>query len=427
LITASLDDYAAELLKSGMATAFAVALVGERGPPAARTFGDAEPGAPWPIASIGKSFAAVIALQLADEGLLDLHAPVTTYLPWLRLRGVTTHHLLTHTSGLVESSDRAPASNWDVIALDEAMAGFEPGAHRHYSNIGYRVVGVVLEELTGRAYGDLVSERILAPLGMRSSAAVMTHDLRRLLPGGHVPPYDDRPWRREHGLVAAPWVESAEADGCSCCSAEDLALYLRELWTGATLLPPASLTAMKTAQPPLGEDRYGYGLDIHDDGFGHGGDMLGYVSHMRVDAARGTGVVAFANGFGGARLLADAALALHAGQEPPEPGPVEDDPDRPELPCPPKWRGYVGRYRAHNPWLPTFAIAAGEGGLALDVDWLDGSYREPLAPLGDGLFRVGDADWSPERIRFDMEIGGRAQRAVLSGTPYYRAFTGSGS
>jgi D-alanyl-D-alanine carboxypeptidase len=81
----------------------------------------ASPAAPWPIASIGKSFTAVIALQLADEGLLDLHAPVTDYLPWLSLRShfapVTTHHLLTHTAGVVESSDLAPASTYDVIAL----------------------------------------------------------------------------------------------------------------------------------------------------------------------------------------------------------------------------------------------------------------------------------------------------------------------
>jgi hypothetical protein len=74
--------------------------------------------------------------------------------------------------------------------------------------------------------------------------------------------------------------------------------------------------------------------------------------------------------------------------------------------------------------LPTFAIAAGEAGLAIDTDWLDGSSRTPLAPLGDDLFRVGEPEWTPERLRFDTIVGGRAQRAVLSGTPYYRAFTG---
>ena len=56
----------------------------------------------------------MIALQLADEGGLNLHAPVTEYVPWLTIgRGpapVTAHHLLTHSAGLVESLDLAPAS-----------------------------------------------------------------------------------------------------------------------------------------------------------------------------------------------------------------------------------------------------------------------------------------------------------------------------
>jgi len=54
---------------------------------------------------------------------------------------------------------------------------------------------------------------------------------------------------------------------------------------------------------------------------------------------------------------------------------------------------------------------------------MNGSERLPLTPIDAGGFRVGEADWSPERMRFDTIIDGRAQRAVYSGTPYYRAFT----
>ncbi len=146
----------------------------------------------------------------------------------------------------------------------------------------------------------------------------MVHDTRRRLPGGHVPFYDDRPWQRDHGLAPAPWVESAEADGCLCCTPEDLATWLRALWNEGELLSSSSLATMKTALPPLeNEDEpYGYGLDIYDDGFGHGGDMLGYVSYMRADTNAGVGVVAFANGFGGAGLLGEGALAIATGNEP---------------------------------------------------------------------------------------------------------------
>jgi D-alanyl-D-alanine carboxypeptidase len=150
----------------------------------------------------------VIALQLADEGLLDLHAPVTDYVRWLSLRSrfapVTAHHLLTHTAGVVESSDLAPASTYDVIALAGTEPGFSPAEHRHYSNIGYRAVGVLLEAVTGRPYEELVKERVLDRLGLESSHAVMVHDTRRLLPGGNVPFYDDRPGTPSTGSRLPP-------------------------------------------------------------------------------------------------------------------------------------------------------------------------------------------------------------------------------
>ena len=79
----------------------------------------------------------MIALQLAEEGRLELHAPVTDYVPWLtigsRSAPISLHHLLTHTGGIVESSDLAPASTYDVIALADTETGFAPGEHRWYS------------------------------------------------------------------------------------------------------------------------------------------------------------------------------------------------------------------------------------------------------------------------------------------------------
>ena len=422
-----LDAFAARVLERGWSTALAVAVTDANRVLVARSYG-AAPDALWPVASIGKSFAAVIALQLDDEGRLDLHVPVTEYVPWLTLgrdqAPVTLHHLLTHSAGLVESLDLAPASNHDVIALTGMEAGFQAGEHRHYSNVGYRAAGVVLETVTGRPYGQLLQERVFDRVGLRNSEPVMTGDTRRRLPGGHAPFYDDRPWRREHGLAPAPWVDSAEADGCSCCGLEDLATYLRALWRGEELLHRSGLELMKTALPPHGEHdaAYGYGLDIHPDGFGHGGDMLGYVSHMRVDTDAGLGVVAFANGFAGAWAIGEGALALASGRELPELAPDDAEPLADDGSCPPGWRPYIGRYRCHNPWLPTFLVAAADEALVIGTDWLNGSERLTLAPLADDRFRVGEPDWSPERLSFDTVIGGRAQRAVYSGTPYYRAF-----
>src|SRR4051794_22625735 len=184
----SLDAFAARVIETGMAPAVAVALTDAERTLTERTYGAAGPQALWPIASIGKSFTAVLVLQLVEEGVLDLHAPVSDYVPWLtvasRSAPITLHHLLTHTSGVIATSDQAPASTYDVIALNGAETGFVPGEHRHYSDIGYRAIGVVLEAVTGRAYGELLQTRMLDRLGMRDSVPVMLHETRRRLPAG---------------------------------------------------------------------------------------------------------------------------------------------------------------------------------------------------------------------------------------------------
>ena len=151
---ARLDAYAAGVLSAGTASALAVALTDRERTLAVRTYGAAAPEALWPIGSIGKAFAAVVALQLVDAGVLALDRPITEDLPWFAVRGeqrpITLHHLLTHTAGLIGTSDLAPASGYDVIALAETELGFAPGEHRLYSDLGYRTIGVLLERVTGR-------------------------------------------------------------------------------------------------------------------------------------------------------------------------------------------------------------------------------------------------------------------------------------
>jgi D-alanyl-D-alanine carboxypeptidase len=127
------DAFAARVLETAVAPAAAVAITDRRRTLAVRTYGDAAPGSMWELGSISKSFTAVIALQLVEEGALDLHAPVAEYLPWFGVRSrfepITVHHLLTHTAGIVQGSEIAPASTYDVIAVADTDAGCAPGEH----------------------------------------------------------------------------------------------------------------------------------------------------------------------------------------------------------------------------------------------------------------------------------------------------------
>jgi CubicO group peptidase (beta-lactamase class C family) len=371
----------------------------------------------------------VIALQLVEEGHLDLHAPVTEHLPWFSVKGtyepITLHHLLTHTAGLIVGSEIAPASNYDVIALSETEPGCAPGEHYWYSNVGYRTVGAVIERATGRSYAQLVRERVFDRLGMRDSEAAIVHDMRRRLVPGFSPFADDRPWHPEHGFVPAPWAESGEADGCISCTTADLATYLRAFMRGGEgILSPESFRLMTTAHSVDEQDgdHYGYGLVVEESALGHTGSMIGYHAAMWADLATGVGAVSMVNGPVGARALCDAAVATWKGREPevlrftPATALADDGSAPAEL------AGLVGHYRSYNPWYSNFRVVARDGLLWYAAEEAEAEHH-PLTALPNGSFRVGDAAWRPERLRFDTPIDGKAQRAVYSGNPYYRTFT----
>jgi len=167
-----LDAYAETVLASGAASSMAVAVTDGERTLASRSYGVPD-GTMFQFGSIGKSFTAILALQLAERGLLDLHAPVADVLPWFTVGGttapITLHHLLTHSSGLIQGAEIATGSNYDVVALADTEVGFAPGEHLWYSNVGYRVIGWMLERVSGHGYPRLVSERILGPLGMAHS------------------------------------------------------------------------------------------------------------------------------------------------------------------------------------------------------------------------------------------------------------------
>src|SRR5215218_9310636 len=225
------------------------------------------------IGSIGKSFTSLALMLEHEAGNLDLQAPVARYLPWFAVRSafppITVHHLLSHTAGVIAGTDPTPGVADQVWALRETEAATAPGTGFHYSNVGYKALGLVLERLTGQGYGDAIRSRVLAPLAMTASEPAITNALRPRLAVGYASLYDDRPAHPSHPLVPATWLETESGDGSLASTPEDMAVYLRMLLNrgrGARdrLLSEAGFAAMTQriiairagAEPTC----YGYGL-----------------------------------------------------------------------------------------------------------------------------------------------------------------------
>jgi D-alanyl-D-alanine carboxypeptidase len=130
------------------------------------------------IGSQTKTFTAAVVLQLVDEGRVELDAPISRYLPGVvtgNYNGdvITVRQLLQHTSGLVRDVRDARANPDGTYALAELVrsamdepAQSAPGAALNYSNVGYLVIGMLIEKVTGTPAGDVITERIIRPLGL---------------------------------------------------------------------------------------------------------------------------------------------------------------------------------------------------------------------------------------------------------------------
>jgi len=413
-----------ELAETGL-PGLAIGLTGPVGPPEVRTHGFAdlaarrliEPDTLFEIGSIGKTFTAIAIVQLAGEGRLDLDAPVVDALPWFEVpvvgRPISIHDLLTHTAGITVGIDGTPEATSQVWALRDRRPGSAPGERFHYSNLGYKTLGLVIEAVEGRPYPDVIRARILEPLGMTATEPAITREIRSWLAVGYDYLYDDRIGYPGRPLVPATWLETATADGSIASTAGDMAAFARMLLRrgegpDGRLLSEAAFARMAGphARTPRGNG-YGYGLATLMFGgrtfLGHSGGMIGYLSALLVDPAAGLAAVVLQNGLTGDPMtLARAALAALRG---PDAGggfasgargatgahgaPADNapEPDR------------TGVYRADPDQgdIDPFEITADPGGPSLR--WQGRVLA--LEALGDGRFLAPDPDLDRFALRFE--------------------------
>jgi len=242
----------------------------------------ATPQTKYRIGSITKQFTAAAILVLQQRGTLSVQDPVRKHVPdapaaW---DAVTIHHLLTHTSGIINinalpdyskmlTATLTPREN--VARLFDKPLQFEPGSKYQYSNSGYILLGHIIEIVSGKTYGEFLRENIFEPLGMRSSGY---DDPKAILPH-RASGYN----LEKTGLVHAPYRDMSipYAAGALYSTVEDYYRWDQALYSDK-LLSKASRDAMFTAY----KDSYGYGWTIirqfDRTRIAHGGVMHGFAS-----------------------------------------------------------------------------------------------------------------------------------------------------
>lgn len=201
----------------------------------------------YDIASLTKMFTATVALQLLDEGVLELDTLAAHYLPGLAATGVTVRHLLTHTSGLSLRlsllRDQPPeAIRAAIYAVEPHVA---PGTHVAYVNINSLLLGDIIAHVCEKPLDAVVSERLLEPLAMQETGFNLAPSLHP-----HIAPTEwDESWRG--GLVQgtvhdeSAWALGGVAGHAGLFStAADLQRFLQmwlEFGAGGDMLKPATI------------------------------------------------------------------------------------------------------------------------------------------------------------------------------------------
>ncbi|MEX2031869.1 MAG: serine hydrolase domain-containing protein [Dehalococcoidia bacterium] len=336
------------------------------------------------IGSVTKTFTATALMALRDRGLVDLDAPVRSYVPTLSLSNeaaqerTTIRHLLTHTAGWQGDVLDLPRGTLSIAGfvdhLEDVPQLTPPGAQWSYNNAGFVLAGRVVETVTGSSFPDAIRELLLDPLGLSDTAFAHDRPARGNVADIHV--------TQPGGPVRAePWVldrASWPAGGLVSC-AHDLMTYLRfhlEKGSGTGLLSEGTLEEMQVEHAPAGSLADAVGLGWLIDRLGgasvvfHTGDTVGHQSLVLFVPGRGLALVILTNSNGGAGLcieVADRVLAATLGL-----GRRRSDPLT--LPAA-RLREYEGRYRTP---LWDFVVRSERGRLSIET--VRNSYLHRISP-----------------------------------------------
>ena len=247
------------------------------------------PDTMFQIASTTKPFTSMSVMMLVEEGKISLDEKAMKYLPWLpEVYGeVTVRQLLTQTSGINRDVRTANVDNFTIAEFKQRFAtapmSFKPGERWEYSNNGYILLGLIVEAVSGKPFGQFLAQRITKPLGMKRTTY---NEPRKETEKNRAVGYD---WL-EDSYRPAPYFSGGYTGGGIVSTVSDMAKWERTLYQ-RKLLKPSSFeqiwTDVKLAngQPASFEFRgaqsgYGFGwfLTSHKGHklFTHGGTVSGF-------------------------------------------------------------------------------------------------------------------------------------------------------
>jgi CubicO group peptidase (beta-lactamase class C family) len=297
--------------------------------------------------SVGKQFTATLVMMLVEEGKLALDDHISKYIAdapeaW---KNITIRHLLTHTSGLsnriyAQINMRQDYTDDELLKKIGSMPlDFQPGEKWSYSNTGYVTLGIIIKKATGKFYGDLLRDKIFAPLGMTTARIINEADIIPNRAAGY------RAVRGE--LKNQEWVSPAlntTADGSLYLTVLDMAKWDAALYT-EKLLKRSSLEQMWTpAKLNDGKpQKYGFGWGFGDANghhiIEHGGAWQGFTTYIARYVDDKLTVIVLTNlaGANPGRIAHGVAGFYNAALAPKEPKTIALDPKI--------FDAYVGEYQ----------------------------------------------------------------------------------
>ena len=340
------------------------------------------------IASMTKQFTAASIFLLEDRGKLKTDDLVKKYLPdapasWDK---ITIYHLLTHTSGIPDDGAKYEPGTPDKLVFNDRPLNFQPGEQWAYTNLGYIVLGYLLERITGQTYEDFVQENVFKPLGMNDSGMFSYVTVIPRRASGY--------WPGSNGIENAdrPDTRIGFSSGSLYSTTEDLLRWEEGLF-GGRLLTPASLRKMTT---PFKSD-YACGLHVNRVNghlmIEHDGNNIGFNADMAYYPEDRIAVVVLANLNGTVTGEMTKALAAVAyGETPPTPAVHREIPLSKEV-----LARYAGTYQ-----FPDYSLKMVPEGSHLLVEFDNGGTL-PVFPESDTKFF--SKPW-PEQFEFSKNDKG---------------------